>query len=299
MARVLFNFFDDWSDELAWWLGLTLGDGNVHRGKKYYRVSLCGTFETTSRWLALFAPERRPMEFKNSPGTFQATVDSKQLVELCESQFGMVGPKADSLPWPVSLPKKHRRAFIRGLWDSDGSLSVDMREGRRGGPCCRAKYTTATHDFAVQLQKLVRTCIPSMSDVKVSRWTTPLGKFKTQRTWYSFVWNGLNAWRLARWLYRDAPEALRNEDKYNAYLRFEALRGEEYERRIIVERRMKKHRAENAARLAEFWSDGQPLKDGADKVCKQCGSLQLKAKGLCESCYKKEWRRCRKQVGGR
>lgn len=284
MARVLFSFFDSWSDELAWWLGLTLGDGNIHRGKKYYRVSMCGTLETTERWLALFAPERKPMEFKNSPGTYQATVDSKQLVELCESQFGMGGPKAWNLPWPVSLPKRHRKAFMRGLWDSDGSVGVEVSGNRRGGPVCRARFAAADGEFVARLHQELRKAVSGIPPVKRQYYEGKKGG------WYTISWAGFSGWLLAKWLYDGAPEHLRNEDKYRVYLRMKELRGEEYERRILVERRMKKHHEENAARLAEFWSSTGPLKDGADKVCRECGSLQLKAKNLCESCYKKAWR---------
>ena len=132
MKRINWDLFESWSPEKAWFLGVFYGDGNVYSSKGTHRVSASGCASTMHRWAALLSEDVRPMEFKRAPGTYQAYVDSKKLVAWFTSELGICGPKHDSLEWPEILPGEYVVHFLRGVWDSDGSLYYDVNKQECG-----------------------------------------------------------------------------------------------------------------------------------------------------------------------
>lgn len=264
---------DSWTPELAWWLGALYGDGNVYRGKADYRISLVGSLSTTRRWLALIRPGAVPREFKHSVGTYQAYVNSKVLFEWFERR-GVSGPKAHSLAWPNDLPQEHKVHFLRGLWDTDGSLSIHPRKPHKGNPEVKARFSTSTESFIVRVRE----------ELRVQLGVGHVAVCPPDRGVYVISYSGSAAMEIADALYRDVPEHLRNEDRYQVYLRMVALRDQIQDMTCPCGRP-----ATHEGRCQRCWWELHGRKTGAGTVC-SCGKPIL-ARGLCSACYTRQRRR--------
>lgn len=277
--RLLFN----WSAEKAWFLGVLYGDGNVykHPASGDYRVSACGSISTTRRWIRLLDESRTPKEFTRSPGTFQAYVNDRGLVEYFERGLGICGPKAGSLVWPADLPAEFERDFIRGLWDTDGSLFIQLRRHRQGlgNDSPRAKFDSKCESFVEHLRGRLE-ALTGVDHVAVS------AEKKKHSTWHVIKYAGAPAMKVADYLYGSFPAHLVNDDRVEAYKRLCALRdhvdgllcpcGEP---------------ATMEGRCHRCWWVARGLKTGLGTVCStpECGKPVL-AKGLCSACYSRERR---------
>ena len=156
-------FLFTWSAEKAWWWGILLGDGNVYENTKSgdYRVSACGSASTSKRWGYLIDPKREPKEFKSSPGTYQIYVNDKEMVQWFKEEHGICGPKTENLPWPEDLPEEYLVHFLRGLWDSDGGISIFDRRahGHKGNPEVKAGFGVDDVSFVERVREtLERVC---------------------------------------------------------------------------------------------------------------------------------------------
>lgn len=251
-------------------MGVLYGDGNVFRGPSYSRVSASGSHSTTHRWIALIAPFKEPKEFKSSPGTYQAYIDSVDLVEWFEGHMGICGPKHDNLEWPKGLPHKLKVHFLRGVWDSDGSLFIERRRHKRakGNDSPGAKVGMNAEGFIYrvrsELEKLV-----GVERVKVSK----DGKMR------EIKYHGAPAMRVADFLYADAPEHLRNEDRIEAYRELCKLRDSLEAISCLCGKPV-----EREGLCTACWYARRPYKTGPSTVC-LCGKSPVLAKGMCSACY--------------
>lgn len=273
-----FPLLDSWTPEKAWWCGILWGDGNVFQRRKNWRVSACGSLSTMTRWLALIAPGRAPKEFKRSPGTYQAYVDSALLVELVEAEFGICGPKAASLVWPEALPEGLKVHFLRGLWDSDGCLSIATRTRKGWTPECKLSYGSICESFVVRVRdELVQ--VAGMRCAAICRQTHP-----TSDTW-TVSYGCATALRLADYLYADAPEHLRNEDRYEVYQRMCAIRDQLLEGCHSCGKTCKKYRDSLCDKC--WW--GRRTEERR-QLCSRCQVKWAKTKELCTGCYSQHLR---------
>jgi hypothetical protein len=271
-----------WSPEKAWFLGIIYGDGNIYRNPPSgdYRVSACGSKSTTTRWIALLDPSRTPLEFKRSPGTYQTYVNDKGLVEWFEREMGMCGPKADSLVWPEDLPLELERDFIRGLWDSDGSIFIESRRHRkaRGNDTPRAKYDSKCESFVVSLERCLRRNL-NLPVVAVPKETKVIrGR---SASWYTLKYGGRSAMLVADWLYKEPPPHLVNDDRLDMYRVLCRLR-DVVDEALCVCGELPTHEGF----CQKCWWVNHGKTTGVGIVCSTegCGKSVV-AKGLCTACY--------------
>jgi hypothetical protein len=278
MTSVQQGLLLSWSPEKAWWWGVLLGDGNVYEGTKDWRVSACGSLSTTRRWVQLVAPEnlgpRNPQEFKRSLGTYQCYVNSKALVDWFKAQ-GICGSKSDTLVWPEDLPAEFKVHFLRGLWDTDGSLSIwDRRaHGKKGNSERKAGFGCKAVEFVQRVRFELECVLPGLPHV-ADYWSAGTQKFS---------YGGTTAQRVADYLYAEAPEHLRNEDRVEVYQQMKAL-GEDIENACCPCGAA----VEKEGWCTACWWANRLHKTGEGTVC-ACGKSVL-AKGLCSACYSREVR---------
>lgn len=266
--------FSDWTAEKAWWWGILLGDGNVHEGKGYYRVSACGSYSTIKRWMDLIAPGKKFSEFKRSPGTYQGYVDSRLMVNYFKDEHGICGPKSENLPWPEDLPEEFLRSFLQGLWDSDGGISIFDRRahGHAGNPEVKAGFGVDCEPFVEKVREVLeRVC--GAPRVVIGR-----GKGKNKKN-HRIVYGGTSAFKVLDYLYPEAPEHLRNEDRIEMYQKACEIR--EFVDNACCP-------CGEPARLEGHchpcWYAQTPNTTGGDTVC-ACGKSPILAKGMCTACY--------------
>jgi hypothetical protein len=284
--RLLF----EWSAEKAWFLGILYGDGNVYsyEANGDYRVSACGSWSTTTRWLTLLDPTRTPQEFKRSPGTFQAYVNSKELVAWFQQNMGICGPKADSLVWPEDLPLVFERDFVRGLWDSDGSLFIENRRHRRarGNDSPHSKFDSKCRSFVEELRAHLEALIPGLPRVVVGTERKKAKKSGNTSTWHVIKYGGKSAMLVADYLYADPPTHLVNEDRLVSYREVSGLRDQLTDEDCPCGKPVTRE-----GRCQACWWEVHGRKTGSGSTCSEsgCGKPVL-AKGLCSAHYSRQVR---------
>ncbi len=283
MANIQWQLLRSWSPEFAWWLGVLYGDGNVYKGEKDYRVSVCGNLGTVSRWLQLIAPDRTAQEFKRSPGTFQGYLGSRDLVEWLHERYNLCGPKSHSLEWPEDCSKQFKRDFLRGLIDTDGSLSIwDRRaNGQKGNPEMKLRYASVSKSFTTRVRDELE-LEGQAPRVSVLNQKNKLGK------WNALSYSGISALRVATYLYESAPSHIRNDARYECYQAMQRQRD------FLTNQQCSCGQPARREGLCQpCWWDRHGRKTGEGSVC-SCGK-EILAKGLCSACYSRQ-RRAGKEV---
>lgn len=278
----LISFLNTWTAEKAWWWGALLGDGNVYADfdRCAYKVSIVGSYSTVRRWLDLISPFSEPQEIKRevrTRPTFQGQVYSKPLIEWFRDN-AFTGPKCSTLQWPDDLPDEFMVPFLRGLWDTDGSLSIFKRPNKDWRPEFKASFGVKTRPFVERVYEELkkRLVLPDIVIIDTSGVT-------------AFAFSSASAKIVADYLYKDCPKHIRNEDRYDVYLKmcetqehYDNLRctcGEKLER--------------EGQCLTCWWKTTYVSKVDRTITC-PCGK-PIHAKGLCTTCHS---RRVRAEASG-
>ena len=276
------DFIHVWTPELAWWLGLMYGDGCVHRSYKTNRLLFgCSDRTTTEKWRALICPDSGTQEGEND--FLLAYVDDKALVEWFASR-GVVGEKAATLEWPEYLPREYCVEFLRGLWDTDGSVTIEDRKKQRersgvkcGNDTLIASFTASNRSFVSRvLEEIIGACgvgrVAVCKNIKVKD-----GKVYI---WHSFKYSGAQARIICDVLYGNSPEALRGNDRYIHYDNYLKI----LETRVCAcgKPSWSDEFCQNC-----FWKNWR--KENPRETC-GCGK-PVDARGMCLTCYKRDRRR--------
>lgn len=267
------DFLSRWTPESAWFFGVFLGDGNVYRGKKDHRVSVCGSLSTVTQWMDLFAPGKGFSEFKRSHGTYQGYVNSRQLVEYFEDRWGLVGPKCENLPWPEDLPSDLLVHFMRGLWDSDGSLSIYDRKahGKQGNPEFKARFGLKDRQFVERVRTELEGAL-RLNRVKVS----------PEKGGWRASYAGEPAMRVADWIYGSGTRPV-NEDRMEVHQRMCFIRSEV----ATYSCRCGSSTSYKDGLCRRCWWEDHGRETGSGTTCSECGKREVRARGLCLPCYKR------------
>lgn len=278
-----------WTQESAWWLGVTWGAGNVYQSATDSRVTLCETRSVVRRWLDLVAPHKEPHEFKRNPGSFQGYVDSKVLVEWFKATYGLGNKDSTEVPWPEEMPRNLCRHFIRGLFDSKGSLSPlnFLEEWRANGS------VPATVSFNMPCETLVRRLHAELK-AEILVLADSGGAVRESKTLlaysadYRFKYTGTYAYAIADYLYDSYPAHLVSDAKLQVYDQFNRVR----ELKAIACPCGKPASHEGMCRTC--WWDRRGRKTGAGTVC-LCGKSPIFSKGMCSACYMRHRRANKKR----
>lgn len=290
------NFLDAWTPELGWWLGCVYGDGCVHRnyyadGRLHFSrvVFGCSDRSTTMKWRALVCPDSGLQERTDVSNDFvYAYVDDKRLVDWF-AERGVVGEKATNLKWPDYLPEEFNKDFLRGLWDTDGSIIIEYRKRSRattqkktGNDTLVAGFTAKNPLFAKSVLDAV--CAGVMvAAVTVAKNTKYVQKYDKTYTWYSLKWTGAPALKIAKWLYSDAPEHIRGSDRYDNYIKYLDMLKDR-----VCDACGEQAWSDNFCQTHwwENWSKEHPK-----GMCSMNCGRDACSKGLCLRCYKREKRK--------
>lgn len=280
-----------WSREKAWALGILYGDGNVYGNYETgdYRVSASGSLSTTTRFGELFGVARAPHVV--SEEGWEVYLNDKELVEHCRDVLGLFGPKADILTWPKDLPHEFERDFIRGLWDSDGSIFIESRRHRdgRGNDTPRTKYDSASQGFVASLRERIET-LTGAPRVAISKQTKLNKETGRTSTWYGFKYGGASAMMVADYLYADPPSDLVNQDRVAMYAQMRELRD-------FVDNQACPcgDPALWEGRCIPCWYDVKGRKTGPGVTCRLC-TKPVHANGLCSGHNSTEHRKLKGYV---
>jgi predicted DNA-binding protein YlxM (UPF0122 family) len=197
------DFFNSWSPEMAYVLGLLITDGCI---SKSGAVSLCiNDRELLEKVKVAMGSEHNIVVSKHQKGLhyfhFARENMVKKLIEL-----GVIPKKSLVVKFP-EVPGEYMPDFIRGVFDGDGSVFFDKRR-----PRCplRAKFMSGSEAFITELQ----TALEGLGMPKRT-----IYKQKTRNGWsYMFIYEHKNSVNLFNLLYRNVKNDLYLERKYGRFL---------------------------------------------------------------------------------
>lgn len=135
------HFFDEWSLEMAWVLGLLFADGCVSQSSRYsYHCHLNSKDVDLLEQVRCLLSSKAPIKRYKNQSTSQLRVANGSACSLLVDKYGLIPNKSRTMQWP-SPPADILSHFSRGLWDGDGSIS-------RQGNSFQLTYTTGSKNFA-------------------------------------------------------------------------------------------------------------------------------------------------------
>lgn len=262
-----------WTPAWAWWLGATFGDGHSDNRKGRRSVVLVsGDRDLVEKWSAIGGGS------VSAKGSYwKAVKNSVVLTELLAS-FGMAGRKGSSLRWPTDLPAALEIDFVRGLWDTDGSV-----EWYRGGGKHREGRTDSMRGtFCNKSDALVRSMVERFPTLSHEHQTVRRGQY-AGNTYALATARGDKAISFAASLYKDSPPHLRCERKFQIWASFDNWQSSNTHlcdlcgAQVVAHTRCRGCRKRKTIGLTP---------------CAACGeSKNILAKGLCRPCYHRSWRK--------
>ena len=142
-------FFRNWSSQMAYILGFTCADGNVHG--RTLAWDLTDKYISNLQLLNSFnfaMGSNYPVEKRNN--SFRLRVSNKNvLIDI--KKLGIIPNKKKILAFP-EVPKKYLNHFIRGFLDGDGWVVTRVR--KNGGKEICVGFSNGSYDFMKRLVEL-------------------------------------------------------------------------------------------------------------------------------------------------
>jgi len=251
------QFFDTWTTEMAWVLGLLAADGNV--GDALPNVSLVSTdIELTDKFKQAVG-YTGPVQW-NPHGEFHVVrIFSYQMANRLK-QLGITPRKTLTLQMPP-VPPEYLSHFVRGYCDGDGCISIKRAKGRFDKLAVR--LCSASEDLIDQLHT-------ALIETKILCRKRLLPRPDRERDQYRICAVGYDAFELCEFMYQECPDTLCLTRKRQVYLDYAALHGWRYTNGPIRNR----------------WEKKPCVIDG-------CTGL-VHARSMCQKHYSRDWKRRRR-----
>jgi hypothetical protein len=187
------SFFDNWSNEMAYCLGLLFTDGCIVKSGVTFTqkdIELVQKFSSHIKLQnKLYFRQEKMIGGVKSGECYVLQLNSVALVERL-SEFGLEPKKSLTMKFPA-MPNKYVRHFIRGCWDGDGSIYFDNYANRYN-----SKYVSGSFDFVSTLmQHLMIAGLPKKNIYKTTNanaYTIQYGSKAELKTLYRYLYDGVN-----------------------------------------------------------------------------------------------------------
>jgi len=135
-----FKSMEDWEPHQAYFFGWLATDGSVGNGQFRIRIQekdkeVLDYLKAKIEYAGPLIYEKRNPKNNNwnttNQNRFCLSISS---VRVCEDlkMLGLIPNKADKFVWPAALPQKSWRGFLLGLYEGDGTVSLQNRKGSKG-----------------------------------------------------------------------------------------------------------------------------------------------------------------------
>lgn len=187
-----FNVID--SEVKAYLLGFVTADGSVgaRAGRNFGKTLRLELQESDESILDLLSSElniksKKYYRNKNGKVTVSVGISSTEIVNSLE-KYGVVANKTYILESLfMDLPDDLLRAYLRGLFDGDGSLYISSG-------IVHGNFTEGLKHIVVQFRDIINSKIGIENTTKI----------QCNNGVYHAVWNGSNCVKLCEYLYKDA-----------------------------------------------------------------------------------------------
>lgn len=164
-----YDFFCEWSSDLAYILGLIASDGNVHKN----RLRIC--LSTKDKELL----ERINIRISNERGILDTKVNLKgksfevsELIvyskRLCKKllEYGIHENKSLDINVPSIIPQKYLIHYIRGFFDGDGSVDINYPTNKFGIKTKKAQLRVRFGSASKEILEIFRDFLHANFNVK-------------------------------------------------------------------------------------------------------------------------------------
>jgi len=199
------NYFKNWSNEMAYFLGLIAADGHVRKQNNLLMLNLKKTDEKIIQNLKEALQYDGPLYTINKKdGQTQCclTVCSKEIVKDL-NELGLNGNKTFDFDWVVGMPDKYLSHFIRGVFDADGCTHLNTIKNNY------SVNIVGTYKLTKNVKEFYNKFCNSNS-----------GSLQVNQNVQVLYFNGrYNALAFLDWIYTDSTQSTRLERKHELYLK--------------------------------------------------------------------------------
>ena len=197
------NYFKTWSNEMAYFLGLIVADGHVSHKRNILMINLKKTdhhiIENLKNALEYDGPIYTINKKDGQPQS-ALTVTSKEIAKDLAA-MGLSGNKTYDFDWIKGMPDEYVSHFIRGVFDGDGCVYINVDKGG----------FAATIVGTYILTQNIKEHYESFSKKKC-------GYLNKRGAVQYLEYNGrYNALAFLDWIYTDSTQSTRLERKYELY----------------------------------------------------------------------------------
>lgn len=213
------NFFDKWTEQMAYVLGFWYADGCITVNKYTKNNHNCANkrfvINNTDKQIMYdiskiikIVPSIRPPRNERQKTQYVINVNSNKFFDFCYLLIGTTD-KTHSIHLP-EVPSKYLHHFIRGFFDGDGSIFLKKYNSRHGNPITNlsSSFTASGESwFALdELKKLLMKTIFT-GNKKIS-----LSKHKLGRN-SKLTFGQYDTMLLCEWMYKDATIFMKRKKK--------------------------------------------------------------------------------------
>jgi len=204
--------FSQWSDEMAYALGLFYADGSLRPTSRSWYVQFYNTDRPTVEWWHAFIGATNTIHERSSDREnplYSSRVTDKALGEDLV-RLGLIPRKSVVDHDFPQVPEKHLPHFVRGFFDGDGGVWVSPLRKMKGGHIIKVSLTCNAPSFREGLRDVVERVI---------------GK-KPSEFGIHLRLSGAEAERSMLWLYEhDGPCLGRKKAVWNDWVQFRRSHG--------------------------------------------------------------------------
>lgn len=156
-TKVRVKFFEEWTPNLAYLLGIIWTDGCLGRPTRGEQVTLSMKEPDLLGKIAEGTGARVSQHRNRKEWIWTIRFSLSVVVEWFKA-MGLTGRKSFTVEWPKGLPSDMEIPFVRGLIDGDGTFGLDRRDGS-----LRFGFVSASEVFAQQVMGWLRGRVPGGS----------------------------------------------------------------------------------------------------------------------------------------
>lgn len=209
------RFFDEWSPEMAWVLGLIFADGNIgQHSKNGFHCSVCSIDVDMLEQVRELMCSNARINNHGGKNTKTLLVCSTDTTKVLMDKYGLHPNKSRTIQWP-GVPDSCLSHFVRGLWDGDGCVFVRNRKRKKNKGKAYTEITTQYVSGSKQFVYDMRDAIEQKAAIQANIKERHPKKYKP---YWAFAYYHRNSLKLLEWMYRDSTLLTRLARKFERYI---------------------------------------------------------------------------------
>ena len=205
--NVDFDYFKNWSVEMAYLLGFICADGHIASSRNSLLIQLHKKDKYILENFMKFMKFEGKLYDYSSKTTCTLHISSKKITQDLMN-FGLTRHKSQELKWIEQTPDQYVSHFVRGYFDGDGHVGLAQAHNPNNKKL---------------IIKLVST-LPFIERLKIEfqkHYGSECGSIVDNNTYYELVYTGSNHTKsFLDWIYKDSTEETRLKRKYDIYNEF-------------------------------------------------------------------------------